>query len=464
MPASVQIPPQALEAEKAVLGAMLLSKDAVEKALDILEDKDFYQDSHRRIYAAARTLYERNEAVDVVTAGEELRRLKALDDVGGMEILTDLVNSVATAAHVEHYARLVRDKAILRDLIATATAVVTACYQEAKEPSEILDQAQASVLKVAEKQVLRGVLDAKALAHQAIEQIEAAYKRREAVIGVPSGIRNLDRITAGFQKSDLILLAARPSQGKTALALNIAANAALHPKNPVPVLFFSMEMSGAALMLRLIASDASINLQQLRTGFLARDRWTALTSAAAKFSDAPLRIVDMPGLSVTGVRSITRQNAVDWRRQGKELGLVVIDYLQLMRGSSFRTESRQQEVSEISRGLKFLARDLNVPVIALSQLSRRPEDKGRSDGRPQLSDLRESGALEQDADLVAFIYRESYYKRDDPTIDDTKAEIIVAKHRQGPTGTAEVRFLRDYTRFDNPAEGEPEAAGVSEAA
>ncbi|MDE1976019.1 MAG: replicative DNA helicase [Elusimicrobia bacterium] len=463
MPASVQIPPQALEAEKAVLGAMLLSKDAVEKALDIIEDRDFYQDSHRRIYFAARSLYERNEAVDVVTVGEELRRQKALDDVGGMELLTDLVNRVATAAHVEHYARLVRDKAILRELIATATNVVTACYQEAKEPSEILDEAQASVLKVAEKQVLRGVLDVKALAHEAIEQIEAAVKRRERVIGVPSGIANLDRVTAGFQKSDLILIAARPSQGKTALALNIAANAALNPKNPVPTLFFSMEMSGMALMQRLMASDARINLQDMRTGFLARDRWTALTSAAAKFSEAPLRIVDMPGLSVTTVRSIARQNAVDWRRQGKELGLIVIDYLQLMRGSSFRSESRQQEVSEISRGLKFLARDLNIPVIALSQLSRRPEDKGRSDGRPQLSDLRESGALEQDADLVAFIYRESYYKRDDPTIDETKAEIIVAKNRQGPTDAVPVRFFREYTRFENLIEGEPEAVGISEA-
>ncbi|MHB2027062.1 MAG: replicative DNA helicase [Elusimicrobiota bacterium] len=463
MPSSVQVPPQALEAEKAVLGAMLLTRDAVEKTLDVLDSRDFYQESHRVIYQAVRGLYDRGQAVDVVTVGEELRRMKALDEIGGMETLTGMVNSVATAAHVDHYARIVRDKSVLRELISTATAVVTSCYQEEKEPSVILDQAQADILKVAEKQVLHGVLDVKKLAHEAIEQIEAAYKRREAVIGVPSGLKDLDRITSGFQKSDLILLAARPSQGKTALALNIAANAALNPKSSVPVLFFSMEMSGAALMLRLIASEARINLQQLRTGFLARERWTALTGAAAKFSDAPLRIVDIPGLSVTAVRSIARQNAVDWRRQGKEMGLIVIDYLQLMRGSSFRSENRQQEVSEISRGLKFLARDLNVPVIALSQLSRRPEEKGRADGRPQLSDLRESGALEQDADLVAFIYRESYYKRDDPSVDDKKAEIIVAKHRQGPTGSADVLFLRDYTRFENGIEREPEAVGIPEA-
>ncbi|MDE2237538.1 MAG: DnaB-like helicase C-terminal domain-containing protein, partial [Elusimicrobia bacterium] len=269
------------------------------------------------------------------------------------------------------------------------------------------------------------------------------------------------RLTSGFQKSDLVLIAARPSQGKTALALNIAANIVLS-EQPHPVLFFSLEMSKHAIMQRLIASEARVNLQQVRNGFFPRDRWTDLTNSAARFSEAPLAVVDTPGLSVLTVRSIARQYAADLRRRGRALGVVVVDYLQLMRGSSSRSENRQQEVAEISRGLKFLARDLEVPVVALSQLSRRTEDKGRSDAKPQLSDLRESGALEQDADLVMFIYRESYYKRNDPTLEN-KADIIIAKQRQGPTGDVPLAFRREYTRFENAApEGAEEPAGVQE--
>ncbi|MBI4375298.1 MAG: replicative DNA helicase, partial [Elusimicrobia bacterium] len=387
----VQVPPQALEAEMAVLGSMLIERDAVEKAVDILEEKDFYQESHRKIFRVLRDLGTRGDAVDIITAGAELRKLKLLDDVGGMEGLSNLVHNVATAAHVEYYARIVRQKAILRELIQRATEIVTACYHEAKEPSQILDEAQASVMKVAERQTLRGVVEAKDLAHEVIEQIELAHNRKQAVTGVSSGLKEFDRLTTGFQRSDLILIAARPSQGKTALALNIAANVVLADE-PKSVVVFSMEMSKHAIMERFIASEARVNLQQVRNGFFPRHRWTDLTNSAARLSEAPLYIVDEPGLSVLGIRSISRQLAADLRRKGKELGLIVIDYLQLIRGS-VRTENRQQEVSEISRSLKFLARDLNLPVIALSQLSRRPEDKGRADGRPQLSDLRESGAL-----------------------------------------------------------------------
>lgn len=453
----VHLPPQSLEAEMAVLGSMLIERDAVEKAVDALDEKDFYQDAHRKIYRVLRDLSLRGDGVDLVVAGEELRRRKLLDDIGGMAYLTELIHKVATAAHVDYYAKLVREKAILREMINAATTIVTDCYGEAKEPPVLLDEAQALIMRVAERQSARGYDEAKDLAHQVIEQIELAHNRKQPVTGIASGLKDFDRLTSGFQKSDLVLIAARPSQGKTALALNIAANVVLSD-DPRPVLVFSLEMSKTAIMERFIASEARVNLQQVRNGFFPRNRWTDLTNSAARFSEAPLYIVDTPGLSVLTVRSISRQLAADLRRKSKTLGMVIIDYLQLMRGSSNRSENRQQEVSDISRGLKFLARDLNVPVVALSQLSRRTEEKGRADARPQLSDLRESGALEQDADLVAFIYREAYYKQNDPTLEG-KAEIIIAKQRQGPTGKVDVAFLRDYTRFENAA---PEGAAGGE--
>ena len=444
------LPPQSIEAEMAVLGSMMIEKDAVEKAVDALEERDFYQDAHRKIFRSARDLFTRGDGVDLVTIGEDLRRNKLLEDVGGQIYLAELIHKVATAAHVDYYAKIVREKAILREMITAATGIVTSCYGEVKEAPALLDEAQASIMRVAERQGSHSVTEAKDLAHEVIEIIELRAKEKKAVTGVPSGLRYLDQATAGFQKSDLILIAARPSQGKTALALSIAANAVLDTKEPRAVLLFSMEMAKQAIMERFIASEARVDLSQIRNGYFPREKWTALTNAAATFSEAPLFINDQPGLSVLTVRSVSRQLAADLRRKGKRLDMIVVDYLQLMRGSG-KMESRQQEVSEISRGLKFLARDLNLPVIALSQLSRRTEEKGRTDGRPQLSDLRESGALEQDADLVAFIYREAFYKPNDPNVDDSKAEIIIAKQRQGPTGTVDVRFIRKYTRFENPA-------------
>ncbi|MDD5656003.1 MAG: replicative DNA helicase [Elusimicrobia bacterium] len=441
----LQLPPQALEAEMAVLGSMLIERDAVERALDVLGEKDFYSEAHRRVFAVMSELSGRSAAVDYVTVGEELRKLKKLDELGGMNFLAELMHKVATAAHVEYYARLVKEKAVLRELIAAATGVVGACYREEKPATDILDEAQADILRVAQRQPLHGVVEAKHLAHEVLEQIEAAHKAKRAVTGVASGLKGLDKMTTGFQPSDLILLAARPSQGKTALALNIAAHVVLEQK--LPCLFFSLEMSRHAIMQRLISAEARVNLMDIRTGFFPHRNWTQLTNATARFSEAPLHVVDSSTLSVLAARSISRQLAAKLRREGKALALVVIDYLQLMRGSG-RPESRQQEVSEISRGLKALARDLKLPVIALSQLSRRPEEKGRSDNRPILSDLRESGALEQDADLVAFIHREAYYKRNDPTLEG-KAEIIVAKQRQGPVGAVDVAFNMRITRFDN---------------
>jgi len=444
-------PPQALEAEMAVLGSMLIEREAAEKALDALHESDFYLDAHKRVFRAVFTLFGAGQAVDIVTVSEELRKKSELDAVGGGAYLAELIGKVTTAAHVEHYAGLVKEKAILRDLINAATGVVTACYLQEKETKLILDEAQGSMMKVSERQTLHGVIETKALVHEVIEQIEKAHHSKQAVTGIPTGLTAFDKMTTGFQKSDLILIAARPSQGKTALAQNIVAHVVLE-KN-IPVLFFSLEMNRHAIMHRFIAAEAKVNLKDIRTGFFRRDRWQDLTTAASRFADSPLFINDNPGMTVFNVRAIARQLMSRLRQDKKELGMVVIDYLQLLRGGGGRQENRQQEVSEISRGLKQLARELKVPVIALSQLSRASEDKSRTDNRPKLSDLRESGSLEQDADLVALIHREGYYKPMDPTLEN-KAQLIIAKQRQGPTGVVDVLFLRDITRFADEAHGE----------
>ena len=447
--------PQALEAEMAVLGSMLIEREAAEKALDVLHETDFYLDAHKRVYRAVHRLFNGGQAVDVVTVSEELRKKSELDAVGGGPYLAELINKVTTAAHVEYYARLVKEKAILRDLINAATGVVTACYTQEKDPKQILDEAQGSILKVSERQTLQGVVEMKDLVHEVVDQIEKAHHSKEEVTGIPTGLRAFDKMTTGFQKSDLILIAARPSQGKTALALNMVAHAVLE-KN-LPVLFFSLEMNRHAIMQRFIASEAKVNLKDIRTGYFKRDRWQDLTGAAARFAEAPMFINDNPGMTVFNVRAISRQLMTRLRQDKKELGMVVIDYLQLLRGGGGRNENRQQEVSEISRGLKQLARELNVPVIALSQLSRASEDKTRLDNRPKLSDLRESGSLEQDADVVALIHREGYYKQNDPTLEN-KAEIIIAKQRQGPTGSVPVTFLRSITRFVDETNAEEPVA------
>jgi replicative DNA helicase len=452
--------PQALEAEMAVLGSMLIEREAAEKALDLLHETDFYGPAHRRIFKACGELFNAGQAVDLVTVSESLRTRGQLDEIGGQSALAELVHKVTTAAHVEYYARMVKDKAILRELINAATNVVSACYASEKEPKQLLDEAQASVLKVSERQTLTGVVEAKDIVHEVVEQIEKAVHSKQAVTGVPTGLTAFDKMTTGFQKSDLILIAARPSQGKTALAQNIISHVVLRAK--LPVLFFSLEMNRHAIMQRFIAAEAKVNLKDIRTGYFRRDRWQDLTTAAASFAEAPLFINDNPGMTVFSVRAIARQLQSRLRSEKREMGMVVIDYLQLLRGGGGRNENRQQEVSEISRGLKQLARELNVPVIALSQLSRASEDKTRLDNRPKLSDLRESGSLEQDADLVAMIHREGYYKPNDPTLEK-KAEIIIAKQRQGPTGSVPVVFERDITRFVDEAVGlEEPAADIEE--
>jgi replicative DNA helicase len=452
-------PPQALEAEMAVLGSMLIEREACDKALDSLHESDFYQESHRRIFRAIHVLFNAAQAVDLITVSEELRKKSELDAVGGGAFLGDLINKVTTAAHVEYYAKLVKEKAILRNLINAATGVVTACYAQEKEPKTILDEAQGAILKVSETQALHGVVEIKGLVHEVIDQIEKAVHSKQAVTGVPTGLTAFDRLTTGFQNSDLILIAARPSMGKTALAQNIVSHVVL--EKSIPTLFFSLEMNRHAIMHRFIAAEAKVNLKDIRTGFFKRDRWQDLTTAASRFADSPLYINDNPGMTVFNIRAIARQLMSRLRQDNKRLGLIVIDYLQLRRGGASRQENRQQEVSEISRSLKQLARELNVPVIALAQLSRASEDKTRTDNKPKLSDLRESGSLEQDADLVVLIHREGYYKRNDPTLEN-KATLIIAKQRQGPTDDVPVLFLRDITRFVDEAPGSEEPAEFQE--
>lgn len=449
----LQLPPQALEAEMAVLGSMLIQAEAVDRAVELLDEKDFYKETHRKVFAAAVELHLARQAVDIVTVADLLRARKLLGEVGGPQFLQELQSKVATAAHIEHYAHIVREKSILRDLIRTATEVVGQAYREEKPPSELLDDAQSRIMAVAQRSTVTGFVGAKDLAHQVISEIEALHQRRGEVTGVPTGLKSFDKKTAGFQKGDLILIAARPSQGKTALALNVLAHVVLNSKTPVASAFFSLEMSKNAIMTRLIASEARVNLHEARNGYFRRDRWTDLTNAASRLSEAPLFIDDSAGLSILEVRSRARRLQLELQSRGQQLGLIMIDYLQLMRGPSRRAENRQQEVAEISRGLKHLARDMNLPVVALAQLNRRSEDKGRVDNKPQLSDLRDSGSLEQDADLVALIHREGYYKRDDPSLERA-AELIIAKQRNGPVGTCELTFIPELARFENKELGE----------
>ncbi len=433
-----------------VLGCMLIERESAERALDLVADQDFYLDKHKLIFRAIATLIKSDNVADTVTVSEQLRRLGSIEQIGGGEYLAELIHKVVTTAHLESYAKVVKEKAILRELISTAGIIIEESQSQIKDTDKILDSAQASILKVSERQSLVGVVEAREIVHEVIDQIEKAVHSKQAVTGVPTGLKAFDKMTTGFQKSDLILLAARPSMGKTAFAQNIVAHVVL--EKSTPVLFFSLEMNRHAIMHRFISAEAKVNLKDIRTGYFKRDRWQDLTGAAARFSEAPLFINDNPGMTVFNVRAIARQLVSRLRKDNKHLGLIVIDYLQLLRGSGGRTENRQQEVSEISRGLKQLARELNIPVIALSQLSRASEDKTRLDNKPKLSDLRESGSLEQDADLVAMIHREGYYKPNDPTLEN-KAQIIIAKQRQGPTGSVDVMFLRDITRFVDEATG-----------
>ena len=434
-----RMPPASIEAEQAVLGAMLLKPDAVTTAAEELSADDFYRETHRLIFEAMMELKERTEPVDLVTLTEQLKKADKLAKIGGIPALSLIANSVPTAANVHYHARIVHEKAQLRSLINAATEIASAAYESADEVEDIMDSAEKRILQVASGKRSKDFVPLQDILLDTLEQIDLRYNNKGSITGLPTGFTELDHLTAGLQKSDLILVAARPSMGKTAFTLNIAAHVVLRAKEPVA--FFSLEMSKEQLVQRLLCSEGRIDSQRLRVGELEEKEWGDLIDTANRLSAAPLYIDDTTGITVMELRSKARRLKAE-----HGLSLIVIDYLQLMQGRASKSgDNRQQEISEISRSLKALARELNVPVIALSQLSRSVES--RQIKRPMLSDLRESGSLEQDADIVMFLYREDYY--DPETENKNITEVIIAKHRNGPVDTVDLTFLKQFTKFGN---------------
>jgi replicative DNA helicase len=429
--------PHSVDAERSVLGAILIENAALNRAQEILKEGDFYREPHRKIFKVMNNLSERTAAIDMVTVKEELTRAGDLDAVGGPAYIASLVDGVPRSANIEHYARIVKEKAILRNLIEAGNQIVMTAFQAAEEVDDILDHSERLVFQIAQDRMRAGFLPLKTIADQSLKTIERLAEHRDLITGLPTGFANLNEYTSGLQPSDLIVVAGRPGMGKTALALNIAQHAAMKENRRVGV--FSLEMSREQLFLRLLTGLARIDSHRLRTGRLNKEEWTRLTLAFGELASAPIYIDDTAGATVLEMRAKSRRLKLE---QG--LDLIVVDYLQLMR-SRGRYENRNQEISDISRSLKELAKELNIPVIAISQLSRAPEQRG-SDRRPQLSDLRESGAIEQDADLVLFIYREEVYKQTEE--NRGKAQLIIAKQRNGPIGTLDVAFIREYTKFE----------------
>jgi replicative DNA helicase len=438
-----RLPPQNLEAEVSVLGAVLLDNAVLPRVVEILQPEDFYRGPHRRIYAAMLELFERDEAIDTLTLRERLEQRDQLAEVGGAVYLASLLDQVPTAANVAYHARIVREKAMLRGLITAATEIAAQSYEGASDVDQVLDEAERRIFVLSERSVRAGFVPMRDVLKDSFKVIERLYEKKAHVTGVPSGFTDLDNLTAGFQPSDLVIIAGRPSMGKTAFVLNVAEHVGIEARAPVAL--FSLEMSREQLAMRMLSSLSGVDGNRLRRGFLSREDWPLLSRAAGKLSEAPIFIDDSAGCSALEIRAKARRLKAD-----HGLALVIIDYLQLMRGRD-RSESRQQEVSEISRSLKSLAKELKVPVIALSQLSRGVESRG-GDKRPQLSDLRESGAIEQDADLVAFIYREDMYQQDADQQHGI-AEVIVRKQRNGPTATVKLAFRKECTRFGNLAPG-----------
>lgn len=434
--------PWSEEAEQAVLGAMLMDADAALRAVEMLEDTAFYRDAHRRLFRAMAKLVERGDVVDPVVLRDELHRRGDLEAAGGTEYMAELLDVVPTAANVEYHARIVKEKALRRRLIEVGTQIVQSAYEGPQDIGTMLDEAESRVFEVSFQRGTQEVVRIKELMWKTMERIEARHRGDETVRGVPTGFTDLDVKTNGFQRSDLIIVAARPSMGKTSFCLNMAANAAL--EGTVPVAIFSLEMSRDQLVERLIAAESFVDLHRLRSGKLRDDDYPKMSRAAGLLGTAPIWIDDTPALTLLELRSKARRLKAE-----HDIALFIVDYLQLIRGPT-RTESRQEEISFISRSLKALAREIETPVIALSQLSRAPEQRG-GDRRPQLSDLRDSGAIEQDADLVMFIYRAEMYPQilDKDDTQEGMAELILAKHRNGPTGTIKLAFHKQYTRFDN---------------
>jgi replicative DNA helicase len=437
--------PVSMEAERSILAAILLDNSLYDQAAEHLTSDDFSLDAHRRIYSRMRDLQETGRPVDMITLVEELDRRKEVEAIGGVAYLSSLIDGVPERPSIEHYVRIVRNKAQLRGLINIAQQAIAEAIEHADEADEVIGRAEQAIFQLTENRIGQGFLDIPSIIKNSFGSLEELYARGQEITGLATHYTLLDKLTSGFQPSDLVIIAARPSMGKTAFAMNIAENAAVLDGKVVGV--FSLEMSREALLMRMLASHAQVDSKDLRQGFLTKDDMRKLTRAVEQLTQSKLYIDDTPGISVSEMRAKARR-----LRQTEGLDLLIVDYLQLMSAVPIggkRFENRTQEVSAISRGLKALAKELKVPVVALSQLSRAPESRG-GDHRPQLSDLRESGSIEQDADVVAFIFREEVYKKDDPDLDGM-AELIIAKQRNGPTDTIKMAFIKRYTRFENLA-------------
>lgn len=436
-----RIPPQNIDAETAVLGAVILDRDALIKAFELLRAEHFYKEAHQQIFVACQALFERNEPVDLITLTNELTRRHQLDGTGGSQYLMSLAEAVPTAANVHYHASIVRGKALLRELISAGTSIVSSCFEDTEPTESLLDLAEKKIFAVSKDRIRPSFRPIKSILKSTFEDIERLYSRKGHVTGVPTGFTDLDDLTGGLQHSELVVIAGRPSMGKTSFALNIMINAAM--EEGIPSALFSLEMSMNHVVQRMLCAEARVEAYRLRTGRLGDKDWPKLTTAAGRLSEAPIHIDDTPSMNVLELRAKARRV-----RAEHGIGLLVIDYLQLLKGGG-RFESRQQEMTEICRSLKALAKELEIPIVALSQLSRAVETRDKK--RPQLADLRESGAIEQDADLVAFIYRPGYYKEQQSPDDkeNYEAEIIVAKQRNGPTGPVMLTFRREYMRFED---------------
>jgi len=438
--------PANVEAERSILGAILLDNFAYNQAAEHLKPEDFSLDSHRRIFSRMVDLSESSRAIDIITLPEELDRRSELETIGGVAYISSLLDGVPDRPSIEHYIKIVRDKSLLRGLIHAANAAIVRASEQSDPAEEILNDAEASILQLSEKRIGRGFLGVQEIVKESFGSVDALLQRGQRITGLATHYTDLDEITSGLQRSDLIIIAARPSMGKTAFAMNIAENAAILDQKTVGI--FSLEMSREALLLRLLCSRARVDSHKMRTGSLWRDDMHKVVRAMQELAHAPIFIDDTAGLALSEMRAKARR----LKQSQGALDLLIVDYLQLMSGSSRRYENRTQEVSAISRGLKALAKELSVPVVALSQLSRAPESRGSGDHRPQLADLRESGSIEQDADVVAFIFREEVYKPDEPELEGV-AEILIRKQRNGPTGTIRMAFLKSSTRFESMADG-----------
>jgi len=431
--------PHNLDAERSILGSIILENRALNQAQEILREGDFYREGHRKIFRVMETLTDRSAVIDLVTLKNELQRSGDLDAVGGPAYISSLVDGVPKSANVEHYARIVKEKSILRGLIDAGNRIINQCYEAEGSAEDLLDEAQKQIFAIAEGTLRSGFVPVRDVAAPTLEYIDRLHERKELITGIPTGYERLDEMTSGLQNNDLVILAARPSMGKTALALNMAQHVATRAGRTVGV--FSLEMSKEQLFLRMLCAQARVDAHRLRIGRLGKEEWTRLTLAFGELTEAKIFIDDTPGLSIFEMRAKARR-----LKSERGLDLLIVDYLQLMRGRS-RYENRTQEVSDISRSLKSLAKELSVPLLALSQLSRAPEQRSGDHHKPQLSDLRESGSIEQDADVVLFIYREEVYRATDE--NQGMAQVIIGKQRNGPTGTIDLAFIKEYTKFEN---------------